>query len=75
MKLKLSSDKMKAGRGKVHKNDSNNTKGHAFTSFLLSGLIIEIDGQSYRQRKHREYGAILLVEMGGSYRLREKMMD
>ena len=40
-----------------------------------SGLIFEINRQSDRQRGHREYGAILLVKMGSSYRLREKIMD
>ena len=45
------------------------------TLYALCGLIIEIVGQSHRQRRHREYGAIQLVEMGGSYRQREKMID
>ena len=40
-----------------------------------SGPILEIDRQSYRQRGHNEYGAILLVNLGVSHRLREKMMD
>ena len=43
--------------------------------YLSSGPIVEIDRQSDRQRRHWEYGAILLVEMGGSYTLRENKMD
>ena len=35
-------------------------------------LNIEIDRQSDGQRRHKGYLAILLVEMGGSYRLKEK---
>lgn len=45
-----------------------------YTSFrsVICGLIVEIDGLNDRRRKHEEYGAILLGEMGG--RLREEMM-
>ena len=45
------------------------------SSTQVSGLIVEIDRQSDRQRKRREHRAILLVETGGPYRLSMKMID
>lgn len=39
------------------------------------GLIVEIDGQSKKQKRHREYGAILLVKTGGCDGQRGKIAD
>lgn len=32
---------------------------------IVSGLIVEIDGKSYRQKRQNENGVILLAEVGG----------
>ena len=36
----------------------------------IYGMTFEIDRHSDRQKRQREYGAILLIEMDSSYRLR-----
>ena len=42
---------------------------------VISELIVEIDRKSDGRRRHRENGAIISVEMGGSDRLRGGMME
>lgn len=48
---------------------------HHITSKGIKCLIIEIGRQDDRQRRHWRYEVTLLVEVGGSYRLREKVME